>query len=60
MQENQVIARIREARHRISEACDHDPRKLVNYYKELQMRHKERLLRSKEEREEVAGDLVKV
>ena len=31
-----TIARIREARHRISEKCGHDPRKLVDYYLALQ------------------------
>lgn len=31
-----TIARIREARHRISEKCGHDPKKLVEYYKQLQ------------------------
>ena len=31
-----TIARIREARHRISEKCGHDPRKLVEYYLALQ------------------------
>ena len=44
MQEDQAIAEIREVRRRISEECDHNPRKLITYYKELQLRHKERLL----------------
>jgi len=44
MQEDQAIAEIREVRRRISEACDHDPQKLITYYKELQLRHKERLV----------------
>jgi hypothetical protein len=48
LQENQAIAEIREVRRQISEECDHDPRKSVVYYKELQLRHKERLLRPKE------------
>ena len=48
MQEGQAIAEIREVRRRISEECDHDPRKLITYYKELQLRHKERLLRPEE------------
>jgi hypothetical protein len=59
MQEDQAIAEIREVRRRISEECDHDPRKLIAYYKELQFRHKERLVRPAEGREEVADDLVK-
>jgi hypothetical protein len=31
-----TIARIREARHRISERCGHDPKKLIEYYMALQ------------------------
>ena len=31
-----TIERIREARHRISEKCGHDPRRLVEYYMKLQ------------------------
>lgn len=51
MLEDQAIAEIREVRRLISEECDHDPRKLINYYKELQLRHNERLMRSKEGKE---------
>jgi hypothetical protein len=59
MQEDQAIAEIREVRRRISEECDHDPRKLITYYKELQLRHKERLLRPDQGKKEVADDLIK-
>ena len=59
MQDDQAIAEIREVRRQISEECGHDPRKLVSYYKELQLRHKERLMRLEEGKEEVANDLVK-
>jgi hypothetical protein len=38
------IERIRRARHEISAQCDHDPRKLVEHYMELQKRHAERLI----------------
>lgn len=58
MQEDQAIAEIREVRRQISEECDHDPRKLITYYKELQLQHKERLLRP-EGKAGVADDLVK-
>ncbi len=58
MQEDQTINRIREARHRISEACDHDPRKLVKYYMKLQERHKERLIQTTENQKEPADDLT--
>jgi hypothetical protein len=58
MQEDQAIAEIREVRSRISQECDHDPRKLVAYYEELQLRHKERLLRPEEDEKESADDVV--
>ncbi len=57
MPEDQVIARIREARHQISEECGHDARRLVDYYKELQKRHKDRIWREDERKE--STDLVK-
>jgi hypothetical protein len=38
-----TIARVREARHRISEACGHDPQRLVDYYIELQKKYEHRL-----------------
>jgi hypothetical protein len=56
LQENQAIAEIREVRRQISEECDHDPRRLVSYYKKLQLRHKERLLRPEQTEEEAADD----
>ena len=59
MQEDQAIAEIREVRRRISEECDHDPRKLITYYKELQLRHQDRLLPTDEGQEEVADGLLK-
>jgi hypothetical protein len=59
MQEDQAMAEIREARRQISEECHHNPQKLVSYYKELQLRHKDRLLRPEEHQEEAADELVK-
>ena len=44
MKDNPTISRIREARHRISEKCDHDPQKLVAYYIDLQKKHQNRLV----------------
>jgi hypothetical protein len=38
------IDRIRRVRHEISAKFDHDPRKLVEHYMELQKRHAERLI----------------
>lgn len=52
MKDDPVIARIREVRHRISEACGHDPRRLVEYYLKRQAEHPERLF--KEGRETVS------
>ena len=45
------IMRIRETRHRISEQFDHEPRKAVDHYMELQKRYTGRLLASEEEME---------
>ena len=45
MKDDPVIARIREVRHRISEACGHDPRLLVEYYMKRQGEHTERLFK---------------
>ncbi len=58
MEEDPVISRIREVRHQISEECEHDPRKLVNYYRDLQRKHVERMLRSEDQKDETAEDLV--
>jgi hypothetical protein len=41
---DEVIARIREARHQISEQFGHDPYKLVAHYMELQKEHPEKLV----------------
>ena len=39
-----TIDEVRQARHVISASFNHDPRKLVEYYRELQKRHQERVL----------------
>lgn len=39
-----TIQAVRDARHRISDMVGHDPRKLVEHYRRLQERHRERLL----------------
>ena len=44
------LARIREARMRISEKFNHDPELLVKHYMELQKRHQDRLVYSAEAR----------
>lgn len=45
---DEVIARVREARHRISARVGHDPYRLVAYYMERQERHRNRLVRAPE------------
>ncbi len=42
-----TIDRIRAVRHRISEQCGHDPKRLVEYYMKLQAeKYADRLVRS--------------
>jgi hypothetical protein len=41
-----VIDEVREVRRRISARFDHDPKKLVEHYIDLQERHGERLIRN--------------
>lgn len=58
-----TIMRIREIRHRISEKCDHDPRKVVDYYIAMQQKYTKRLLSLEEEMSievpvAVSGELV--
>lgn len=43
---DEEIARVREARHRISARFGHDPYRLVAHYMELQREHQERLIRA--------------
>lgn len=44
LQRDPVIDEIREVRHRISARFDHDPKRLIDYYMQLQEKHKDRLL----------------
>ncbi len=46
MKDDPAIAEIREVRHRISAEHDHDPRKVVDYYIEMQKQYRERLVES--------------
>jgi hypothetical protein len=39
-----AIEEVREIRRKISERFDHDPKKLMEYYMELQKRHADRLV----------------
>ena len=45
-----ALEQVRAARHRISEKFDHDPRKLVEHYMELQQEYKDRLVGAEEEK----------
>ena len=44
MKDDPAIARIREVRHKISEAHGHDPKRLIEYYIRLQEKYKDRLV----------------
>jgi hypothetical protein len=44
MQDDPAIAHVREVRHRISRQHAHDPKKLVEYYIQLQTKYQDRLL----------------
>jgi len=44
MKDDPTIDAIREVRHRISASVDHDPRKLVEHYRQLQERHRDRVV----------------
>ncbi len=44
MKPDPTLAKIRAARHRISERCGHDPRRLVEYYLQVQEAYRDRLI----------------
>ncbi|MBN1937531.1 MAG: hypothetical protein JW934_22930 [Anaerolineae bacterium] len=52
-----VIKRVREARHHISEKLDHDPKKVIEYYMELQKKYLDRMLPSIEIEETAVSTL---
>lgn len=39
-----TIEKIREIRHQISDRFQHDPKKIIEYYMEMQKKYKDRLL----------------
>ena len=51
-----AIQAVRKARHRISEMVGHDPRKLVEHYRRLQQRHRDRLLTQPQPRPGAEGE----
>ena len=52
MKTDPTIDAIREVRHQISASFDHDPRKLVEHYRHLQEKHRERVVSRNPERTE--------
>lgn len=44
MHDDPTLDHVREVRHRISEQCAHDPKKLVEYYIQMQAKYTDRLL----------------
>ena len=44
MKDDPVIQAVRDARHQISESIDHDPQKLVEYYRQRQAKYSGRLV----------------
>ena len=44
MKDDPAIQAVRDARHQISKSVDHDPQKLVEYYRRRQERHRDRLV----------------
>lgn len=46
MNPDSTLSRIRQARHEISQQVDHDPKRLVDYYIQLQQQHDKQLAKS--------------
>ena len=46
MKDDPTIERIRRARHKISETCQHDAGQLIRYYMQLQKQHEDRLMQT--------------
>ena len=56
MKDDPTIKAVRDARHRISATVGHDPRKLVEHYRQLQERHRERLVSQPTQRPGTGGE----
>jgi hypothetical protein len=56
MKDDPTIEAVRDARHRISELVDHDPRKLIEHYRQLQKRHQDRLVTRPRRKRETEGE----
>jgi len=46
MKNDPTVERIRKIRHEISEECNHDPQKLIEYYMKYQKKFEGRLITS--------------
>lgn len=46
IEDDPTIARIRDARRRISEMCDNDPDKLVAFYREVQKQYQSQIVKA--------------
>jgi hypothetical protein len=57
IKEDSTIAQIREIRHQISQQFDHDPKKIIEYYIELQKKYQYRLVNSSDRKQKVADEL---
>lgn len=60
MKDDPAITSIGEVHHRISAKYDHDPRKVIDYYIELQKQYQDRLIESSESKEEKDNHPVEV
>ena len=58
MKDDPSIKAVRDARHRISEMVGHDPWKLVEHYRQLQERHRGRLVSQPTRESEALGDFI--
>jgi hypothetical protein len=56
MKDDPTIQAVRDARHRISQMVGHDARKLVEHYRRLQERHRERLVTQLPQGSEAEGE----
>jgi hypothetical protein len=55
--EDSTIAQIRETRHQISQQFNHDPKKIIEYYIELQKKFQYRLFNIMDRKQKVADEL---
>lgn len=55
--EDLTIAQIRETRHQISQQFNHDPKKIIEYYIELQKKFQYRLFNIMDRKQKVADEL---